>query len=158
MDLYFQSWIKFATFNDKAKRSEYWVFVITNGILYFLLSILNPEISLVFSLFTIIPHIAVSVRRLHDINLSGWWALLFVPTALPMLIVGLIDSKNENENIVDIPLAKAVINHSKELVQEVKPTINSYIQKHNKTDEIVIKDNSIVEDDMILEDINEDEI
>lgn len=60
MDLYFQSWIKFATFNDKAKRSEYWVFVITNGILYFLLSILNPEISLVFSLFTIIPHIAVS--------------------------------------------------------------------------------------------------
>ena len=152
MDLYFQSWIKFATFNDKAKRSEYWVFVITNGILYFLLSILNPEISLVFSLFTIIPHIAVSVRRLHDINLSGWWALLFVPTALPMLIVGLIDSKNENENIVDIPLAKAVINHSKELVQEVKPTINNYIQKHNKIDEIVIKDN------LKVEDINEDEI
>lgn len=63
-------------------------------------------------------------------------------------------TEEPKENIIDNTqsLAKAVINHSKELVQEVKPTINNYIQKHNKIDEIVIKDN------LKVEDINEDEI
>ena len=60
--------------------------------------------------------------------------------------------KDELNNTNEPSLAKAVINHSKELVQEVKPTINNYIQKHNKIDEIVIKDN------LKVEDINEDEI
>lgn len=65
-----------------------------------------------------------------------------------MLIVGFLDSKEEKEaNENTKTLAKAMINHSKELVQEVKPTINNYIEKHNKIDEIVIS-----------EDINEDEI
>jgi len=65
-----------------------------------------------------------------------------------MLIVGFLDSKEEKEaNENTKTLAKAMINHSKELVQEGKPTINNYIEKHNKIDEIVIS-----------EDINEDEI
>ena len=69
-------------------------------------------------------------------------------------------SEEPKESIIDNSqsLAKAVINHSKEFVQEVKPTINKYIQKHNKIDEIVIKDNSRVDDNMISIDINEDEI
>lgn len=160
MELYFQAWGKFADFNGRAKRSEYWTFVLISGIVSFLLSFISPEIGAIFVLLTIIPHISVSVRRLHDINLSGWWALLFIPTAFPMLIVGFIDSKEEqeiNENTKKT-LAKAVINHSKELVQEVKPTINNYIEKHSRNDEIVIKNDFKTEDNMIFEDVNEDEL
>ncbi|MCT7481953.1 DUF805 domain-containing protein [Aliarcobacter cryaerophilus] len=160
MELYFQAWGKFADFNGRAKRSEYWTFVLISGIVSFLLSFISPEIEAIFVLLTIIPHISVSVRRLHDINLSGWWALLFIPTAFPMLIVGFIDSKEEqeiNENTKKT-LAKAVINHSKELVQEVKPTINNYIEKHSRNDEIVIKNDFKTEDNMIFEDVNEDEL
>lgn len=160
MELYFQAWGKFADFNGRAKRSEYWTFVLISGIVSFLLSFISPEIGAIFVLLTIIPHISVSVRRLHDINLSGWWALLFIPTAFPMLIVGFIDSKEEqeiNENTKKT-LEKAVINHSKELVQEVKPTINNYIEKHSRNDEIVIKNDFKTEDNMIFEDVNEDEL
>lgn len=161
MELYFQAWRKFADFNGRAKRSEYWTFVLINAIVSFLLSFISPEIgAIIFGLLTTIPHISVSVRRLHDINLSGWWGLLFIPTAFPMLIVGFIDSKEEketNENIKKT-LAKAVINHSKELVQDVKPTINNYIEKHTKNDEIVIKNDSKYYDNAIFEDINEDEL
>ena len=69
-------------------------------------------------------------------------------------------SEEPKESIIDNTqsLAKAVINHSKEFVQEVKPTINNYIEKHNKIDEIVIKNDSKIEDNMIFENINEDEI
>ncbi|MDN5089854.1 DUF805 domain-containing protein [Aliarcobacter butzleri] len=160
MELYFQAWGKFADFNGRAKRSEYWTFVLINAIVSFLLSFISPEIGAIFGLLATIPHISVSVRRLHDINLSGWWGLLFIPIAFPMLIVGFIDSKEEketNENIKKT-LAKAVINHSKELVQDVKPTINNYIEKHTKNDEIVIKNDSKYYDNTIFENINEDEL
>jgi uncharacterized membrane protein YhaH (DUF805 family) len=159
MELYFQTWGKFLTFDGRAKRSEYWTFVLINVVVSFLLSFISPEIGAIFVLLTIIPHITVSVRRLHDINLSGWWAILFIPTAFPMLIVGFIDSKEEKEtNENTKTLAKAVINHSKELVQEVKPAINNYIEKHSKIDEIVIKDDSNKGNIVITEDIDEDEI
>ncbi|MGJ0309689.1 DUF805 domain-containing protein [Aliarcobacter cryaerophilus] len=161
MELYFQAWGKFADFNGRARRSEYWTFVLINNVIvYFLLSFISLEIGVIFGLLITIPQISVSVRRLHDINLSGWWALLFIPIGFPMLIVGFIDSKEEketNENTKKT-LAKAVINHSKELVQEVKPTINNYIEKHTKNDEIVIKDDSNKENIVISEDINEDDI
>ena len=66
-------------------------------------------------------------------------------------------SEEPKESIIDNTqsLAKAVINHSKEFVQEVKPTINNYIEKHN---EIVIKNDFKIENNMISENINEDEI
>ena len=158
MELYFQTWGKFLTFEGRATRSEYWTFVLVNMILTIVLGFLSPQISAIFGVLTLLPHISVSVRRLNDINLSGWWALLFIPTAIPMLIAACIDSKEENQTIVDNTtksLAKAVINHSKEFVQEVKPTINNYIEKHN---EIVIKNYSKIENNMISENINEDEI
>ncbi len=49
-------------------------------------------------LFTILPLICVSIRRLHDINLSGWWALLYftVIGSLALLIMFCIDTKPVN--------------------------------------------------------------
>jgi uncharacterized membrane protein YhaH (DUF805 family) len=78
---------KYAVFNGRSLRSEYWFWVLFTLIVSIVLSILdsiifgskassNGPLEVVFSLGTLIPSIAVSVRRLHDVNKSGWWILI----------------------------------------------------------------------------------
>jgi uncharacterized membrane protein YhaH (DUF805 family) len=82
-------------FSGRAQRAEYWYFILFSTILYFL-ALAVPILGLVFFVL-LITQISLSVRRLHDINLSGWWGLLFIPLGLPMLIVGFIDSAEDNQ-------------------------------------------------------------
>lgn len=63
----------YANFSGRARRSEYWYFA-----LFLLIISLIPIVNLIVGLISIIPSIAVSVRRLHDIGKSGWWLLLFL--------------------------------------------------------------------------------
>lgn len=74
---------KFATFQGRARRSEYWFFMLFLILASTVFTIIDATtgigvLSLIFSLVTLIPVIAVSVRRLHDTNRSGWWYLLFL--------------------------------------------------------------------------------
>lgn len=65
---------KYATFNGRASRSEYWwfaLFIFLTGFIGFLNEVLN----VIISLLILIPSIAVAVRRLHDTNHSGWHLL-----------------------------------------------------------------------------------
>jgi uncharacterized membrane protein YhaH (DUF805 family) len=82
-------------FSGRAQRAEYWYFLLFSTILY-LVTLAIPILGLLF-LVLLITQISLSVRRLHDINLSGWWGLLFIPLGLPMLIVGFIDSAPDNQ-------------------------------------------------------------
>ena len=74
---------KYITFKGRAKRSEYWywrLFEVTLAYASFRLDqIFLERDSGLFSLFifaiTFIPGISVSVRRLHDVDKSGWWLL-----------------------------------------------------------------------------------
>ncbi len=73
----------YATFEGRARRSEYWYFVLFSIIisiaLIFVDGALGSEIGivgLVFSLGTLIPSIAVAVRRMHDVGKSGWYILI----------------------------------------------------------------------------------
>jgi len=50
----------------------------------------------VFALVAFIPTIAVSIRRIHDVGLSGWWGWIFLPLVIPMIIVAFIDSKGKD--------------------------------------------------------------
>ena len=82
---------KYATFTGRASRSEYWWFTLVITIVTFLFSLIDVLIfsglvadiellSTLFSIATLLPSIAVSVRRLHDTDRTGWWLLLmFVP-------------------------------------------------------------------------------
>ena len=80
---------KYAKFEGRANRPQYWYFVLTQFLAFFILELLCviPFVNiiaflalLVLGLGLIVPGIAVSVRRLHDTNKSGWWLLLcFVP-------------------------------------------------------------------------------
>jgi uncharacterized membrane protein YhaH (DUF805 family) len=76
---------KYATFRGRSARQEYVVFTIANFILSAILGLV-PVVGGIFGLIIILPGLAVAVRRLHDLNKSGWW--LLAPYGI--MLIGLI--------------------------------------------------------------------
>ncbi|QEE48572.1 DUF805 domain-containing protein [Flavobacterium alkalisoli] len=72
----------YANFEGRARRSEYWYYTLMNILIIFTLAILTMVSSIftfvyaIYALGVIIPGLAVAVRRLHDINKSGWFILV----------------------------------------------------------------------------------
>ena len=107
MNWYLEVLKKYAVFSGRARRKEYLMFFLFNVIILFVLGFVegfagSPGIvSTLYSLGILIPGIAVSVRRLHDTNRSGWWLLIgLVPLigAIVLLVFMLQDSKpDENQ-------------------------------------------------------------
>ncbi|MCW7541731.1 DUF805 domain-containing protein [Aquabacterium sp. A7-Y] len=115
MNWYLEVVRKYATFSGRARRKEYWMFLLFNIIISVVLSVLDAMlgtmfIGIVYSLAMLIPSIAVSVRRLHDINRSGWWCLIaLVPFvgAIVLLVFAVMEGNaGQNEYGAD-PKAEA---------------------------------------------------
>ena len=104
MELMFQPLRKYADFQGRARRSEYWLFYLLFIVVYaFLLigagglgrngsapSVLGAIVALIGGLAILglfIPMLAVTVRRLHDTNRSGWWLLLSLIPVIGGLVV-----------------------------------------------------------------------
>ena len=85
MNWYLECWKKYATFEGRARRKEYWMFVLFNFIAAFVAGLADGILGTcilfpLYSLAALVPSLAVMVRRLHDTNRSGWWFLIgFVP-------------------------------------------------------------------------------
>jgi uncharacterized membrane protein YhaH (DUF805 family) len=73
---------RYAKFDGRAGRAEFWWFVLANFLVYIALAILMQISSIfvvvyfVYGLATIVPSIALAIRRLHDTDKSGWMLLL----------------------------------------------------------------------------------
>jgi uncharacterized membrane protein YhaH (DUF805 family) len=73
---------KYAVFSGRAPRAEYWWFYLATIIVQIPLTIVDKTLggwspfSTLFSLATLVPWLAVTMRRLHDTERSGWWLLL----------------------------------------------------------------------------------
>ncbi len=79
---------QYADFGGRARRTEFWMFVLFNIIFSVVASLIDRAIGfkigaiqlgiigLIYSLAVLIPALAVSVRRLHDIGKSGWMILI----------------------------------------------------------------------------------
>jgi uncharacterized membrane protein YhaH (DUF805 family) len=84
MNWYIEAWKKYAVFGGRSGRPEYWYFILFHILAYILLSIIAGVIGgkiggSLLGLYTCavtIPGWAVTVRRLHDTNRSGWWILI----------------------------------------------------------------------------------
>jgi len=87
MNWYLEVLKKYAVFSGRARRKEYWMFVLFNMIIVFVLSFIEGMIGTtssrngqsiltnIYQLAVMIPSIAVGIRRMHDTDHSGWWLL-----------------------------------------------------------------------------------
>ncbi|WP_417515111.1 DUF805 domain-containing protein [Minwuia sp.] len=103
MNWYLMAWKKFAVFSGRSRRKEYWMFVLINLIISFILTFIDrmlgfgtidpngvptqPILSSIYSLAILVPSIAVTVRRLHDIGKSGWWILIGLIPLIGMVVL-----------------------------------------------------------------------
>jgi uncharacterized membrane protein YhaH (DUF805 family) len=88
MSWFIEALRKYAVFSGRSRRKEYWYFVLFVVIISIVLGMIDGLfgtyhrstgaglLSTIFSLAVLIPSIAVSVRRLHDIDRTGWWVLI----------------------------------------------------------------------------------
>jgi uncharacterized membrane protein YhaH (DUF805 family) len=80
---------KYAEFTGRARRKEYWMFVLLVFAIYIVAAIIDGILGMggmiagaygplmtIAALALLIPSIAVGIRRLHDTNRSGWWVLI----------------------------------------------------------------------------------
>jgi len=102
---------KYADFNGRARRSEYWYFVlfsliagivanILNSILHLPSSNTNTLLGGLLNLALLLPSIGVGVRRLHDTGRSGWWLLLgfaIIIGWIILLVWFIQDSQGDNK-------------------------------------------------------------
>ncbi len=98
---------KYADFEGRAKRPEFWWFFLFCVIVAILLESIGSYVSWAFSLATFLPSIAVGARRLHDTNKSGWFQLLwFVPVLGWIVMIYLLaQDGNKNDNPFGSPPA-----------------------------------------------------
>lgn len=95
MNYYLDVLKKYVVFEGRARRKEFWMFVLFSLIISLVLGVLdsvlklNGTLGMIYSLAVFLPSLAVSIRRLHDTDRSGWWNLIgLVPViGFIMLIV-----------------------------------------------------------------------
>lgn len=107
MNWYLEALKKYVVIDGRARRKEYWFFVLFYIIIVFVLGFIDGMtgissglygvglLSSIFALAMIIPSITVGVRRLHDTDRTGWWILLaFIPLigGIWLLILFVLDS------------------------------------------------------------------
>lgn len=101
---------KYATFNGRATRSEYWWFQLFVFLVCLALSIF-PPLLFIFVVAQILPNIAVSVRRMHDTGKSGWWVLLACIPLIGGIIFSLlciIDTQSRDNQYGENPKKLAI--------------------------------------------------
>ena len=64
-------------FRSRSTRAEYWWWVLFVILTQQALNVVNIRIGILFGLAVLIPGLALGTRRLHDINKSGWWLLMW---------------------------------------------------------------------------------
>jgi uncharacterized membrane protein YhaH (DUF805 family) len=113
---------KYAVFNGRARRKEYWYWYLFNFIISIFISVVSFVISystgtetdtgmgwfglfiylvfIIYSLGVIIPNLAVTVRRLHDTNRSGWWYFISLIPFIGglLLLIYLIEDGTPGDN------------------------------------------------------------
>lgn len=105
---YFVNVVKtqYKNINGRATRSQYWYYVLCYAVASLPFAIVDAIfnmrlLSTIFGLALLVPSISIGIRRLHDINKSGWWYLLaLVPIAGPiaLLVMFCLPTQNAAES------------------------------------------------------------
>jgi len=87
MSWYFRVLKKYAVFQGRAHRKEFWMFGLFNWIIVFVLELFEGALGIfpdtaetvlanIYSVAVLIPALAVGVRRMHDTDHNGWWIIV----------------------------------------------------------------------------------
>jgi uncharacterized membrane protein YhaH (DUF805 family) len=107
MNWYLEVLRKYAVFDGRARRQEYWMFTLIGAMLPVALVLLAAMLGMnmqdtssviigVYYLAILLPSLAVAVRRMHDTGRSGWWLFIgLIPLlgSIALLIFALQDSE-----------------------------------------------------------------
>ena len=102
MNWYLGCWKKYVEFSGRARRLEYWMFVLFNILASVAIAVVDAILGTsgalggLYSLAVLLPSLAVTFRRLHDTDRSGWWLLIcLIPLvgAIVFLVFLCLDSK-----------------------------------------------------------------
>jgi uncharacterized membrane protein YhaH (DUF805 family) len=99
MNYYLHVLKNYAQFNGRARRSEYWYFVLFNTLITVVLMGIDVALETgflqaLYSLAVLLPSIAVGIRRMHDVGKSGWFILIPIYNLILACTEG---TKGENE-------------------------------------------------------------
>jgi len=131
MDWYVAVLKKYAVFSGRARRKEYWYFILVNAVILFLLSMLDnvlgtyfyifgPQepigiINALYSVLVIIPAAAVLIRRLHDVGKSGWWLFWQIASIVTILIVAsMLPDYKVTDSLAPSSINSTVAEHKKD--------------------------------------------
>ncbi|MFJ6636480.1 DUF805 domain-containing protein [Streptomyces sp. NPDC091376] len=103
MNYYLDVLKKYAVFSGRARRKEYWMFVLFNFIAAVVLYALDlalgtaPVIYGIYVLAVFLPSLGVMIRRLHDTDRSGWWFLIaFIPLVGAIILLVFLASEGKS--------------------------------------------------------------
>ena len=90
---------RYAEFNGRARRQEFWLFALVSFIVSFILNFIGP-LGYLYSLAVLVPSLAVGARRLHDTGRSGWFQLVgLIPlVGVIILIIFMAQESQPGEN------------------------------------------------------------
>lgn len=112
IDWYKKVLVNYVNFEGRARRKEYWFFVLVNFMVGVALGIVSPFINewavalyWLYSLATFLPTLGVSIRRLHDIGRSGWSLLVsLIPIIGPFIaLFWFVTEGDDDENKYGYP-------------------------------------------------------
>ena len=94
-------------FKGREGRKVFWLFTLNTFIINLILGIISSGIlSTIFTLAIFFPSLGISVKRLHDINFSGWWLLIgFIPFigAIALIVLACLPGTNGDNKYGSYP-------------------------------------------------------
>ncbi|WP_137224163.1 MULTISPECIES: DUF805 domain-containing protein [Shewanella] len=88
MDYFVGALKKYADFTGRARRKEYWMFILIYTIINVILAVLGLDtISAIVSLGLLVPSLSIAARRLHDTGRSGWWQLILLIPIIGLIVL-----------------------------------------------------------------------
>ncbi|WP_299978860.1 DUF805 domain-containing protein [uncultured Pseudoteredinibacter sp.] len=106
MEYFMDALKRYADFSGRARRKQYWMFVL----FYFIFSIVvtivdsilgTAFLGMIFGLAMLVPSLAIGARRLHDTGRTGWWQLIALIPLIGMIVLIVFyvqDSHPDNEH------------------------------------------------------------
>ena len=78
---------KYAVFEGRAGREEFWMFSLINLLISIGLHFISGVLGGIYNLAVLLPSLGVGARRLHDTGRSGWWLLLLLVPVIGIIVL-----------------------------------------------------------------------